>query len=407
MNSAAQSLARDGRVLGVVGTSHFLSHFYFLTLPPLLVTWQSEFGVSFTALGLLLSVFAGATGIAQIPAGILADRFGARGVLFWGMVMEGGAIGAMGLVNDFAMLFPLVIVAGIGNSVFHPADYSILNASVAPERMGKAFSMHTFAGYTGAALAPATIIFLSAYRDWRFALIVVGALGVAMGFIILAQFKLLHSDHASPAKDKKPSEADGNGGNGGSLSLFFSRPMILFFLFFALTAMTLRGVHSFSVVAAVALHDINLTSAGTALTAFLTASAVGILIGGVMADRTERHDMIAGLAFVFSAVIFGILVTVSFSTFLLIGMFTLAGLAQGVVRPARDMMVRTLTPEGSSGRVFGFVSTGISVGGVLAPVFFGWIVDLDASHWIFWLLALFMLGATATVMFQEPGRIKA
>lgn len=401
MSTVIQSLARDGRVLGIVGTGHFFSHFYQLTLPPLLVLWHVEFDVSFTTLGLLISVFAAATGMAQIPAGILTDRFGARGILFWGMLLEGGAIGAMGLVPSFAWLFPLVFLAGLGNSVFHPADYSILNSSVAAERMGRAFSLHTFAGYTGAALAPASIIFLAALRDWRFALIVVGGLGLVVAFVILAQFSFLRDDHIVRERETKSTPA---GGEGLGLSLFFSRPLILFFLFFVLTAMTLRGIHTFSVVAAVALHDISLTSAGTALTVFLSASAIGILVGGVLADRTARHDLVAAVAFILSAIIFAILGALSFSTFVLIGLFSLAGLLQGVVRPARDMMVRALTPEGSSGRVFAFVSTGISVGGMLAPVFFGWIVDLHASRWVFWLPALFMIGATVTVMLQGGGR---
>ena len=307
----------------------------------------------------------------------------------------------MGLVTSFEMLFPLVIVAGIGNSAFHPADYSILNASVAPERMGRVFSMHTFAGYTGAAIAPATMIFLSAYRDWRFALLVVGGLGLIMAFVILAQFSFLHDDHLTkPDKDKeKPEEVKGT--LQSSLALFFSKPMILFFLFFALTAMTLRGIHSFAVVASVALHDISLASAGTALTVFLAASAAGILAGDMLADWTKRHDLVAGLAFILSAIVFGILGSLSVSTFLFIGMFCIAGLVQGMVRPARDMMVRALTPEGSSGRVFAFMSVGISVGGMLVPVFFGWIIDLEAPSWIFWLPALFMVGSTLTVMLQD------
>lgn len=394
-----KSPAGDGRILGLIGAGHFLSHFYSLTLPPLLILWRAEFDVGFTALGLVISLFAAANGLAQIPVGFLVDRIGARPVLFGGLVIEAVAIGAMGLAPDFETLLALAAVAGAGNSVFHPADYSILNSSISPERMGRAFSLHTFAGHLGSAAAPASIIFLAALRDWRFAMILVGVIGVAMAFLILTQGGALRADRIAKAKETGTDETPGEDKSG--FALLLSKPLILFFLFYVFASLTSSGVTAFSVVAMVAIHDIQLASASTALTAYLFASALGVLIGGALADRTERHDLTAALAFIATAVIFAVMASVRISPLPIIAIFAVAGLVQGMVRPARDMMVRAIAPKGASGRVFAFVSTGIAAGSAVAPVFFGWIVDQGGSRLIFWLLAIFMIAATATLAGQK------
>ncbi len=393
---ATARFARDSRILGLVGAGHFISHFYLLSLPPLLILWRQEFGASYAALGLVVSMFSVATGVAQIPAGMLVDRVGARGVLFAGLLIEGCAIGAMALAPGLETLLVLALVAGAANSVFHPADYSILNSSVSSDRMGRAFSLHTFAGHMGSAVAPVTILSLAAVADWRFALGVVGAVGVVMAFLIVSQSAVLNDDRAPPPEKSPTAPA-----RIGSLRLFLSRPLMLFFLFFVLTSMTTSGVLTFSVVAAMDLHGISLGMAGAALTGFLFASAAGVLIGGVMADRTGRHDRVAAAAFVATALIFALVGAVSLSALAMIALFALAGVLQGIIRPARDMMVRAVAPKGTSGRVFAFVSTGLAVGGAVAPVMFGWIVDQGGSRWVFWLLAGFMLAATLTLVRRQ------
>jgi MFS family permease len=401
MTAAAPAIGRDARVLGLIGGGHFLSHFYQLCLPPLLLVWRAEFGASFAALGLVITLFALATGLAQIPAGILVDRFGARPLLVGGLIVVGGGVAAMSLAPSLPIIYLLAVIAGIGNSVFHPADYAILNSSIAGARMGKAFGMHTFAGHLGGAVAPATIIFLTAAFDWRLAMLATGLVAIAAAAIILAQGGIL-IDENKGAGGK--SDADGGGETPPSTkALILSRTMLLFFLFFMVASLTAAGVTSFSVVALVNIQGMSLAGASSALTAFLFASAIGILLGGVIADRFGKHDETAIAAFILSGIIFLIVAEAGLQAAMVIGLFTLAGLVQGILRPARDMMVRAMAPKGALGRVFGYVSTGIALGSAIAPVLFGFMVDQGLSVWIFWLLAVFSGVGILIVLVQKRG----
>ena len=164
-----------------------------------------------------------------------------------------------------------------------------------------------------------------------------------------------------------------------------------------MTSMTSSGMQSFSVAALVDLHDTPLALASSALTGYLFASAAGILIGGAVADRTKRHDVVAACAFMTTGVLVLLVATVSLPAVLLIAALVLAGLMQGVIRPARDMMVRAVAPQGQTGKVFGFVSAGIAVGGAVAPILFGYIMDFGRPQWVFYALALFMVVAVVTV----------
>ncbi len=405
MTAGTQTLAHDSRVLGLLGAGHLLSHFYQLSFPALLIIWRGEFDASFAALGLIMSLFSLATFFAQIPAGMLVDRFGARPVLVIGLLIIGGAVAAMSQADSVLMLYVLVTIAGIGNSVFHPADYAILNTSINPVRMGKAFSLHTFSGHLGGALAPAVIIFLATLYDWRTALLMTGTLGLVIAALIFFQGGILQDDHV--AKEKKSAD-EGNDALSlaAVLKLFSSRQMVLFLLFFILASLTTSGVQSFSVVTLIDIHEISLPNASTALTAFLFASAFGILLGGVAADYAGRHEWTAAGCFFVSAAVFASLALWAYPAAVLIAAFTIAGLAQGMIRPARDMMVRAFAPKGSTGRVFAFTSSGVFLGSAISPVFFGYIVDQDAAVWVFWLLAIFNVLAIGTILAQRGIPVK-
>ncbi len=396
MTAAASTLARDGRVLGLIGLGHFLSHFYQLCFAPLILVWHESFGASFATLGAILTCFTLATGIVQVPAGMLVDRFGARAILVAGLILSGLAFAAMGLATSIPMLFALAAIAGIGNAVFHPADYAILSSSIDPARMGKAFSLHTFAGNLGGAVAPASLVFLITLRDWQFAVMAIGVLGFLVAAVLMLQGGILRDEHdaADAAAKKAASTAFGWREN---LAFMASPPMVMLFAFFMVASLASGGIAAFSQVVNVKIQFISLETAGTALSAFLFAVTAGILLGGVAADKTTRHDWQATLAFLGSAVIFALLAVMTFSEAALIGLFILAGLAQGFVRPARDMMVRALSPKGTTGRAFAFASTGMSLGGATAPILFGLLIDLDSPHAVYWLIAIFNLVAIATV----------
>ena len=400
--SPAISVRQDTKILGVVSAGHFLSHFYLLTLPPLFFILKSEFAVSYAALGAILTVSFALSAVAQIPMGFLVDRIGARIVLTTGLVIMAVCIGLMGFAATYWQVLILFTIAGIGHSVFHPADYAILNASIEPSRMGRAFSIHTFSGHLGSALAPASVIFLATVWNWRAALFIAGAMGLVATGVLASQWNSLRDDVVSVKKTEAETPASGPRPKDG-MALLFSKPILLFFLFFLMTSMTASGVHAFLVVALIELHGMPLAAASATLTGYLIASAAGILLGGVFADRTTRHDLQAALAFTVSALLILVVAAASLNLALMVAVLVLAGLMQGIVRPARDMMVRGASPKGSMGKVFGFVSAGMAAGSAISPMMFGFVMDLGRPEWVFYLMVIFMVVAIGTVMTpKEP-----
>jgi MFS transporter, FSR family, fosmidomycin resistance protein len=386
---------QDARVLGLISTGHFMSHFYSLTLPPLFPFLKDAFDVSYTELGVMMALMSGATAVSQVPIGFLVDRLGARLVLTAGLIIIALGFGLVGLAPSFAVVLVLVTLAAIGNSVFHPADYAILNSSITPARMGRAFSIHTFAGHLGSAAAPATMILLSAAFGWRVALVAVGIFGLLVMAALATQWNSLHDD-AVPKKKKNDAAAAEDTQTSG-FKLLFSKPILLFFLFFGTLSFTSTGMQAFSVSALVTLHDMPVAMASAALTAFLLCSAGGILLGGEISDRTTRHELIAAVAFILTAILAVIVAWVNLPLLPLIAAMVIMGLGQGVVRPVRDMLLRAAAPSGSVGKVFGFVSAGIAAGSAVAPIPFGWLLDTGRPEWVFYLIAIFMLIALFTV----------
>ena len=396
--TAAGAIPRDAKILGLVCSGHFFSHFLSLALPPLIPFWREDFGLSYTQLGLILTLYAVGTGITQIPMGFLVDRIGALPVVVTGLVVLCSAIAGIGLVYDPVMLGVLAVIGGAANGVFHPANYVIMAKAIKPARLGRSFAVHTFAGHIGNALAPVTIIFLAVTFDWRTALMTTGALGIAAGAAMLVGLGGSRDHEALAPKRKKSDGGEDALDSGALLKLLLSVPIMKLFFFFVLTSATNSGMQSFSVTALVTLFDTPLVAASAALTAYLFASSIGILAGGVVADLTSRHDLVAACALAVTAVIIALAGSVPLSAVLLVGLFTIAGLSQGVIRPARDMMVHALAPTGATGRVFGFVTTGINVGSALTPLALGWLVDHGLARWVFWLIALGMVLALGTVL---------
>jgi MFS family permease len=371
----------DLKVMSLVGTAHFFSHFYILALPPLFPILRDEFGVGYAALGLALAVLNGVTGLTQAPVGFLVDRFGARAILIVGLALFSLAIGLVGLLPGYPMLLALMVVGGLGNSVFHPADYAILSSAIDQRRMGRAFSIHTFGGHAGFALAPPVIVSLTALFDWRTALALSGAAGLVVTLLIVVNSGVLQAD----ADSWRRVAARGAGAAG--VRLLLSGPILMALAFFAMLALSLGGFTSFSVAAIEALYRVPLAEATVPLTVYLAASATGVLAGGWIADRTHRHQHVVGGSFVlvalFSALIPHLLPPLAITA----GLFGLAGFFSGAVAPSRDMMVRAVTPPGASGKVFGFVTTGFNIGGIAAPLLFGVVLDYGEPGLVFWTIA--------------------
>ena len=386
--TARASLRSDVRVIGLIGVAHFFSHFFQLTLPPLFPLLKSVLGVPYVALGLAMSVFYAASGIGQTLSGFLVDRIGAHRVLLSGLALFASAIALAGSVSSYWMLLPVALLAGLGNSVFHPADYSILNASVDPRRIGRGYSVHAISGNLGWAVAPSVVFGLTAHFGWRAALVTVGSLGLAMVVVLATQ-------RAAFVQSRYDTRGTGP---VAELRLLLSAPILSAFAYFAFIATALIGVQTFGVTGLMRIYDTPLALATGALTAFLLGSAAGILAGGFLADRTRRHDIVAVGGLVIAAGFMMLLATGALAPSLLPVILALTGLCHGATGPSRDMLVRAATPPGASGKVFGFVYSGLDLGSCLTPLAFGWLLDHGDPRMLFIAVAILMLMTIGTVV---------
>jgi MFS family permease len=383
---------RYAAVMTLIGSGHALSHFYVLALPPLFPLLKEDLGVSYAALGLLVSLFNLVTGTFQVPAGILVDRLGARVLLGAGLAILGACFAGISLAPNYWMVVVLISVAGIGGSIFHPADYSIITASVDEKRMGRAFSLPTFTGSIGITAAPAVMILLTTLIGWRQALFAVALLSILVlaGLVLFGSLLRDERGDAAASKDEPAPPAAGN-------AVLFSAPILTMFAFYVFVAMVGGGMQTFSVTVLVASKDAELSVANMLLTVFMAASAAGILLGGPLADRTRRHGLVATIAMIASAGLIVIVGAFGLPAAAIAVIFGAMGILQGCIRPARDMMVRAMTPRGAAGRVYGFVSTGYNIGNALIPVLLGWMVDIGHADSVFFVLAAIMIVAIATV----------
>ena len=394
----------SARAVAVVSSAHFTSHFYLLLLPPLFPLLRDVYGVGYTELGFALSVFSIVTGCTQVPVGFAVDRFGARRILAAGLLLEGIAFVLIGLAPLYGALVALMALAGLANAVYHPADYSLLNASVNPRRMGRAFSFHTAAGMLGNAVAPVTMVFLMTFMDWRAALTLCGGVGIAVGLMVIFNGRVLKErPGAGAGAGAAAAGAPGAGATG--IRLLMTAPILLGTLFFFGMSVSGYGIQSFSVSALHILHEAPIAEATTVLTAYLFASPVGVLAGGWVADRIRRrHDAFAATCIVMVALCIGAVAALRPPLAHVAALFVVAGLFSGMVAPSRDMLIRSMTPPSEIAKVFGFVSTGFNLGGVVAPVMFGFLLDRSEPGIVFWTVALVSLATVFTVLTTGKAR---
>ena len=385
------------QVLGAISVVHLISHFHILVLPVLFPFFKESFGVGYVELGLALTLFNVVSGLTQAPMGFLVDRLGARRVLVCGLLLGAAAFASLGFMMSYPWLLVTAVLAGLANCVYHPADYAILNSRMSETRMGRAFSIHTFAGYLGGAITPAIMLFMVYAAGVRWALALAGLVAVlAAGLLLMvpAGAEKESSGGVAKALGKPASAVIG-------LGQVLTPGILMLMMFFTFLALSNGGLQNFGVPALTSGFGIDLTSANMALTAFLFTSAAGVLAGGYIADRTARHGEVAALAFGLTAVLIFLVGAYRIDGLLLLVVMGSAGFLSGTIAPSRDMLVRKAAPPGAAGRVFGIVSTGFNIGGIIAPMIYGWLLDNRPAPWVFYVSSAFMAATVVLVLVTD------
>lgn len=378
------------RTLTGISIAHWVSHFHLLVLPMLFPFLKSQLGVGYIELGFALTVSAVVSGLTQAPTGYLVDHFGARKILLGGLTLGGLALILLGLHLSYASLIACAVLLGLANSVYHPADYAILAEHMDEARMGRAFSVHTFAGYFGGAVAPAIVAALVTVSGGAGALLASGAVGVLVALLLVA----MNIPDAGAHKNK-PGDAN------LPKQAVITPALITLTALFMLLSLSVAGINNFGVVALMSGYGVTYSIANVALTAFLGSSAAGVLAGGFLADHTERHGYVAAACFAANAAIVLLIALVTLPGWALTATMATAGFLSGVIAPSRDMLVRNAAPRGAAGRAFGIVSTGFNLGGIISPLLFGWIMDQSAPHWVFGASVIFMVATVVLSPFTE------
>ena len=387
MTATAIGKSVESRTLAMVSAAHLVSHVHQFSFIPLFPLLKEQLGVGYVELGLALTVFNIVMGFVQAPMGVLVDRLGPRRVLAAGLLLGGLTYVFVGLMPTYAGMLIAAALLGLANAVYHPADYALLGAAIASERVARAFSIHTFCGFLGGALTPTVMIALSSQFGLTVALFAAGLLGIAVAVPLLLATDL---DEAMPSP---PGSAAGHAVTTRALL----SPLVLgLTLFFTLLSLSTGAIQAYSVVALDALFGVSFAIANTALSCFLMATAVGVLAGGWIAYKTSRHADVAAIGYGTTAALTLLIGTIDLGTIPLIAIMTLTGFLGGMIMPSRDMMVRAAAPPGTVGRVFGIVTTGFNIGGTVGPMLGGWIMDQGAPRWIF-LSSVGFMAATAAL----------
>lgn len=390
------NLKQDALVIGLVGVAHGISHFFHMILAPLFPWLKEAFALSYAELGLLMSVFFIVSGIGQALAGFVVDKLGARAVLFFGI----GCLALSALVlsgaQNYSMLLAGSMIAGLGNSVFHPSDFTILNKRVSTARLGYAFSVHGISGNLGWAAAPVFLVSLAGLFDWRTALFAAAFLPLSVLALLLVYRNVLQPQAEQEPHALTPAHA---AQSSGSTLDFMRLPAVwMCFAFFFMIAMALGGIQSFSSAGLRDLYGMSLAWATSAYTAYMLASAAGMLWGGYIASRTSQHDRTITVAFSVAGVFSLLLATGWVSAFFAVILMGAVGFGSGVAGPSRDLLIRAAAPKNATGRVYGVVYSGLDIGLACSPLLFGAVMDAHHPAWVFVCIGVFQVLAIMTAV---------
>lgn len=380
---------RERRTLAGIAAAHFVSHVHILVVPLLFPLLRDAMNVGLVELGLAVTVFNVVSALTQAPTGLIVDRAGPRRMLGLALCLGSLSFLLLAVVPTYPVLLAGAALGGLANSVYHPADYAILGEAVGERRIGRAFSFHTFAGFMGGAVAPAMILGTAGVAGLNAGLLVAGLIGPLAAAILFATV---------PAA--APREVAGARKVAGGGQRLLSPAIMALAVFFVLLALSNVAIQNFAVVAWVDGEGVSLTDANVALTAWMLFSALGVLAGGVIADRTTRHGLVACFGFVGAGLIVAATVVFAMPTAVLAVAMAAGGFLSGMIMPSRDMMVRAAAPPGQAGAAFGIVSTGFNIGGMVGPPAYGWMVDTGRPAAVFIAAALLMAATGVLGLFQ-------
>lgn len=368
---------RDAEVISLVGLAHGTSHFFHLMLPPLFPWLMADFSLSYTEAGFLMTVFFVVSGIGQALAGFVVDRIGARPVLMFGIGTLGLSGLALSLATSYAGLLAAAVVAGIGNSIFHPADFTLLNRRVSSPRLGHAFSVHGLSGNLGWAAGSVVMAGVATASTWRNAALVAALVGFAVLALLLLRRRALAD--AAGAAVVAPAAKAASAAASGALAFLRSGAVWLCFAFFLITTCAFGVLQQYGPAILHNFYALALPLASMGLTAYLLGSALGMVVGGFVGARFEDSDFVIAPALSVSAATALLLASGLSPTFAILPLMALIGFGVGVAGPSRDLLVRRAATAqfGATayGRVYGFVYSGLDIGLALSPLIFGPMLD--------------------------------
>ena len=373
---APNTLRQDAHLIGLVGLAHLISHFSQLLLPPLFPWLKDALNANYTQLGALMTIFFVVSCVVQTLSGFWVDKYGPRPILFAGLACLGLAAFGFSISTGYWMVAGFVVLAGIGNGVFHPVDYTLLNRKVSAPRLGHAYSAHGLTGSLGWALAPVLLVPVALARGWQAAMTVAGLLIFAVWVLLFLQRDKLALPKVEVVTKPGTPEED-------SLAFLKIPAVWSCFGFFFLYAIVISVIQAFAPEAARKLHEVPITLAAACLTIYMVCNAGGMIAGGFLASNPERCERVVGVAFSIAAVFALILGLASLPALAVPVLFGMMGFASGTASPSRDMLVKKSTPANSTGRVYGVVYSGLDIGQAIAPLFFGALMDRQLFSGVF------------------------
>lgn len=386
---------QDILLISLLGVAHGLSHYFHLIIPPLFPWIMPEFDASFAQMGAVMTIFFITSSLGQATTGFLVDKLGPKVCLYGGVSLLMIAGFLFSVAQSYWWFYPVAACAGLGNSVFHPTDYSIMNRCITQDRLPFAFSIHTVVGNIGWALAPIFMVGVATFTgSWRLAAATAGIMALLVLLSLVLHNNLfdqaLKLDKGITDEEKKEDKKTDIG--FGFLKLL---AVWLCFLFFFCNSFALGILQNFAPSIFEATYHVGLEIATGGLTAYMIGSIIGILSGAYVAKAIKRSDYVIAATMSVSALMAILLASQWLGPNSVLPLMAVMGLGVGLATPSRDLLIRGACMKflgtNSFGRVYGFTYCGMDVGQTLAPLVVGPLLDAG-----FFSLALVLVGTFQT-----------